>query len=475
MPIIGERCKNLTRLDLIYNELLEININHYIHAFKNLDKLTTIEIRVMNMGSCKNLKFQPHIINYLPEEMIKIILDYDREEFMSPKLFDIKKFKKLQYLSLSGCFLDDIIQGISETTTQLVELSLINCFVSKNCLYNPVNIFNQFVNLEYININNEWGIKTPNVLNNILNSSKNIIHCNIMLRPDSNAPDIFIKNWNNLLNLKHLGTRWRINDNIAIKLIKYCNNLRSLDIWSDGIIETDLKKLTELKNLEYLNYCFADGVRNESINTIVTISNWKKLKHLILLNDKDDDVIDDNIIGPVPPAVIFDELSKLQYLEELYVLNMREFQDSSIIAIANSCKNLQKLDMTVCVNITEAALMSIISLEKLEEIGISHMDGVTDNFIGKLKGLKKVGCEYCKNITDAGIIECIKNCPNLDTLRLYGCNITIETFTGADEITKNRINNIELCISYEGFAEASTLKIESNWLFICPELRENVK
>ncbi|XP_044004345.1 uncharacterized protein LOC122849606 [Aphidius gifuensis] len=251
--------------------------------------------------------------------MIKIILDYDREEFMSPKLFDIKKFKKLQYLSLSGCFLDDIIQGISETTTQLVELSLINCFVSKNCLYNPVNIFNQFVNLEYININNEWGIKTPNVLNNILNSSKNIIHCNIMLRPDSNAPDIFIKNWNNLLNLKHLGTRWRINDNIAIKLIKYCNNLRSLDIWSDGIIETDLKKLTELKNLEYLNYCFADGVRNESINTIVTISNWKKLKHLILLNDKDDDVIDDNIIGPVPPAVIFDELSKLQYLEDICV------------------------------------------------------------------------------------------------------------------------------------------------------------
>ncbi|XP_044004699.1 F-box/LRR-repeat protein 2-like [Aphidius gifuensis] len=154
---------------------------------------------------------------------------------------------------------------------------------------------------------------------------------------------------------------------------------------------------------------------------------------------------------------------------------MRDFQDSSIIAIANSCKNLQKLEMTACVNITEAALMPIISLEKLEEINVSYMDGVTDNFISKLKGLKKLGCEYCKNITDASIIELIKNCPNLDTLCLYGCNITIETFTGADEITKNRINNIALCISYEDFAEASTLKIESNWLFTCPEVRENVK
>ncbi|XP_044002117.1 uncharacterized protein LOC122848242 [Aphidius gifuensis] len=473
MPIIGERCKNLTRLDLIYNEELEINIDHYIHAFKNLDKLTRIEINVMNMGNCKNTKFQPHIINYLPEGMIKIFLDYDQEEFMSPVLFNIRKFKKLQYLSLRGCLLDDIIQGISETTT-LVELSLIDCFVSKNCVYDPVDIFNQFVNLKYIDINNKWGIKTPNVLNNILNSSKNIIHCNIMLRADSDAPNISIKNWDNLLNLEHFGTRWRINDNIATKMVKYCKNLDSLDIWSEGIIETALQKLTELKNLDYLYYCFAEGVRNEFINTTIgTISNWKKLEHLVLINNDNDNA--DNIIGPVPPAVNFDELSKLQYLKYLNLLDMHNFPDSSIIAIANSCKNLQKLEMDSCVNITEAALMSLTSLEKLEVMIVSNMDGVTDNFISKLKGLNKLGFEYCKNITDIGIIECIKNCPNLDTLCLYGCNLTIETLTSADEITKNRINNIALCISYEKFAEASTLKIESNWLFMCPEVRENIK
>ncbi|XP_044004460.1 F-box/LRR-repeat protein 2-like [Aphidius gifuensis] len=381
---------------------------------------------------------------------------------------------KTSILVCKGCLLDDMIQEISETTT-LVELSLIDCFVSENCVYNPVDIFNQFENLEYININNEWGIKTPNVLNNILNSSKNIIHCNILLHPYWYAPNILITNWDNLKNLEHLGTRWRIDDNTAMKLVKYCKNLMSVDLWSEGMIGTALQKLTELKNLEYLYYCFVDGVRNESINTIVTISNWKKLKHLILFNDEGCDVIDDNIIGPAPSVVNFDELSKLQYLESLSLFNMYNFPDSSIIAIANSCKNLRKLEMTACVNITEAALMPIISLEKLEEINVNYMNGLTDNFISKLKGLKKFGCACCKNITDAGIIEFIKNCPNLHTLCVFGCNITIKTFIGADEITKHRTNNIALGISYEDFAEASTLKIESNWLFICPKVRENVK
>ncbi|XP_044004576.1 F-box/LRR-repeat protein 2-like [Aphidius gifuensis] len=154
---------------------------------------------------------------------------------------------------------------------------------------------------------------------------------------------------------------------------------------------------------------------------------------------------------------------------------MLDFQDSSLIAIANSCKNLQKLDIGLCFYITEEALMSLTSLEILEELNVSNIDGVTDDFISKFKGLKKLWCEYCKNITDAGIIECIKNCPNLDTLCLFGCNITISTLTGADEITKNRINNIALCLYFEDFAEALTFKIESNWLFMCPEVRENIK
>ncbi|XP_044001530.1 F-box/LRR-repeat protein 7-like [Aphidius gifuensis] len=387
--------------------------------------------------------------------------------FMPPLFFNITKFKKLQYLALTGCLLDDIIQGISETTT-LVELSLIDCFVSENCSYNPVNIFNQFVNLEYININNQWDKETPNVLNNILNSSKSIRYFNIMLYPDFNAPDISIKNWDNLLTLKHFGTRWRINDNIAIKLVKYCKNLMSLDIWSGVITQTAFLKLSELKNLGFLKYCFLNGVsRNEFKNTIFTIKkNCKKLKHLIISNHYND--IDNNETEPVLPAVIFNELSKLQYLEYLNVSNMHNFQDSSIIAIVNKCKNLRKLDISSCIYITQAALKSITSLEKLEKLNVSFMDSVTDNFISKLKGLKKLWCESCKNITDAGIIQCIKNCPNLNTLCLYHSNITINTFTGADEITKNRINNIVLYIFYSNFTEASKLKTKSNWLVLRP-------
>ncbi|XP_044001607.1 uncharacterized protein LOC122847779 [Aphidius gifuensis] len=385
MPIIGERCKNLTSLYLIVNGALEINMNHYIHAFKNMDKLTRIHIRVMNMNIRKFKKLQClSLSGCLLDDIIQGISETTTlVELSLLNSFNIRKFKQLQHLSLSGWLLDDIIQGISETTT-LLELSLLNSFVSGNCLYNPVDIFNQFVNLKYIDIDNPWGINTPNVLNNILNSSKSIIHCNIMLLPCWNAPDISIKNWDNLQNLEHLGTRFRINNNTTIK----------------------------------------------------------------------------RQVAPV----YFDELAELQYLEYLDVSNMHEFQDSSLLAIAYSCENLQKLDISSCFYITEEALMSLTSLEKLEELSVGNIDGVTDNFISQLKGLKKLFCEYCKNITDAGIIECIKNCPNLDTLNLYHSNITINTLTGADEITKNRTNNIALCIFFEDFAEALTFQTESNWL-----------
>ncbi|XP_044010239.1 F-box/LRR-repeat protein 2-like [Aphidius gifuensis] len=310
--------------------------------------------------------------------------------------------------------------------------------------------------IEHIDINiNHWDIKTPNILNNILNSSKSIRYCNIMLHPDCNAPDISIKNWDNLLNLEHLGTRWRINNNTAIKLVKYCKNLRSLDIRSEGIIETALQKLTELKNLDTLNYSFADGIAMDELdNAILTISNtWKKLKHLTISDDSPPDDIDVDNIEPFDPSVIYDELSKLQYLEELNVLNMRDFQDSSIIAIANS------------------SLMSIISLENLEELNVGNIDGVTDNFISKLKGLKKLRCEYSKNITDAGMIQCLKNCPNLEALCLYHSNITINTLVGADEITQNRINNIVLYLFYNNSTEASKLKTKSKWLVLRPGKR----
>ncbi|XP_044001708.1 uncharacterized protein LOC122847917 [Aphidius gifuensis] len=315
-------------------------------------KLAWYDIKEYTFGESIGRFFDDNLLtkSYV-EKLLSNFGNYLRDLFLlencdsSIMPINIRKFKQLQYLSLSGCLLDDMIQGISETTT-LVELSLLNSFVSEDCSYNPVDIFNQFVNLEYIDIDNPWVINTPNVLNNILNSSKSIRYCNIMLLPDWDAPDISIKDWDNLQNLEHL--------------------------------------------------------------------------------------------------------------------------DSSLLAIAYSCENLQKLDISSCIYITEEALMSLTSLENLKELSVGNIDGVTDNFISQLKGLEKFFCEYCKNITDAGIIECIENCPELDTLNLYRSNITINTLTGADEITKNRTNNIALCIFFKDFAGASTLKIESNWLYLTP-------
>ncbi|XP_044001701.1 F-box/LRR-repeat protein 3-like [Aphidius gifuensis] len=321
-----------------------------------------------------------------------------------------------------------------------------------------------------------------------------------MLHPDWNTPvDISIKNWDNLLNLEHLGIRWRINDNMAIKLVKYCKKLRSLDIRIKGITETAFQKLTELKKLDNLNYCFVNGVsRNEFIDTIFTISNnWKKLKHLSISCNNIDD-IDDDSNGLAPSTVVCDELSKLQYLEDLNVLNMHYFHDSSIIAISNSCKNLRKLDVSSCIYITEAALMSITSLHKLEELNVSNIDGVTDNFIitedefiitiltitnnwkklkhliilneftdgqldehiigpvpptavydelSKLKYLEYLNVLNMRNFHDSSLIAIANSCKNLQKLEISLCVYITEaalmSITSLEKLKEIRVSNID--------------------------------
>lgn len=42
---------------------------------------------------------------------------------------------------------------------------------------------------------------------------------------------------------------------------------------------------------------------------------------------------------------VFDKLSKLQYLEHLNLKLVKNLEDSTIIAVANKCKNLKSLNI----------------------------------------------------------------------------------------------------------------------------------
>ncbi|XP_044019413.1 F-box/LRR-repeat protein 3-like [Aphidius gifuensis] len=375
------------------------------------------------------------------------------------KILDLKRLKNLHSLTLSSCTLNEILQAISEKTT-LTYLDLTNFRVMKNCSFNIGDVFNELVHLEHISITiNKLTLNVPNC---ILNTCKKIRYLELPLCHNRKQPHISIKNWENLKNLEHLDIRWKITDDIAIQLVKYCKKLKYLNITGMSVDNIAFQELTKLENLECFKLGCISGFDDE---TMIEISNnCKKLKifkiHLPFS-------LVDPIQPPSSPSSVINCLSKLQYLEQLILLGIdtNQFDEGSIIAIVNTCKTLTKLDISWSWNITETTLIALTNFESLKELKVTGIDNVTDNVISKLKGLKCFDCSNCKNITDAGVIQLINNCPDLENLNLRRTHITSDTIIGASEATKNRINNIILTIDVEWILRESFKSLnKSIWL-----------
>ncbi|XP_044001474.1 SCF E3 ubiquitin ligase complex F-box protein grrA-like [Aphidius gifuensis] len=225
-----------------------------------------------------------------------------------------------------------------------------------------------------------------------------------------------------------------------------------------------VKKLTKLENLESLEINNR-YLREEAI--IAISNNCKKLKRLEL---DDCTLLSTGIDGDeLSSPSVLNELSKLQFLEHLSLDYTDIIDDNTIIAIANNCKNLKYLD--ICGNnddISETALVTLTKLENLEILRV-NCRYTSDSFIIRLKGLKEFYCGYCCNLTDTGIIEFIKNNPDLQKIYVFGIdNITTDLVIGADQATKNRTNGIILHIEIEDLSiiEASKSLITSQWLVV---------
>ncbi|XP_044000959.1 uncharacterized protein LOC122847388 [Aphidius gifuensis] len=468
MPFVGDHCKNLTSLECEFNvDSLTHNADHFVQAFTQLNKLKFIKIILEHESQDQTVNLL-EIINSFPKEMNEIHL---LRKFLSIyKLtvsMTLKKFKNLQKMTLRGLFLDDIIlQEIAEKTT-LVYLDIRLYEIAEGfCL------FNKLVNLEYIDLTmgrtTSICIVTKNlytkVINTIFCACKKLKHLDIPygLYDVNKIPS---KNWINFQNLEYLGFYCNITPDLANTIVKYCKNLKHLRIHNPHRImnDTALKKLTELENLECLLLVGDVKITEESI--IAISNNCKKLKRLEMPHF----IIVPSIVGdPLSSPSVLDELSKLQYLEHLNLSIAKNIEDSTVIAITNNCKNLKSLDIGGCTAVTETALVALTNLENLQKLNIGFLD-ISDSFIIKLKGLKKLNCLDCKKLTDAGIIQLIKNNPDLEDIGLsYVDNITINTVIAANQATKNRTNGVILYLNIfnPSITEASKSIIKSQWLVV---------
>lgn len=187
-----------------------------------------------------------------------------------------------------------------------------------------------------------------------------------------------------LLNLKHLNLDFVV-----------CFNSKALALVAD-----------ECKNIEYLNLNACLGISNHSLM----------------------------------------DIKKLIHLESLYLQFLRNIDENVLTGIIENCKNLKCLNIAACSCIPGSALDEINRLKKLEELVITRLDNATDLMLIGFYNLKILRCSRCTNITDCGIMFVIKNCQNLEDLRVDETGVTDKSIHCAVEQTKLRKNNVVLTL-----------------------------
>lgn len=95
---------------------------------------------------------------------------------------------------------------------------------------------------------------------------------------------------------------------------------------------------------------------------------------------------------------------------------------------------LNKLNLSLCRNLTENGYLSLTQLTSLTNLTLSEIDDspapdITDavlvGFSNSLLQLKELDLSYCTKITDKGLAPICKNLQNLRTFRINGCkNVT---------------------------------------------------
>ena len=197
--------------------------------------------------------------------------------------------------------------------------------------------------------------------------------------------------------------------NLSLK----CHELRSLsctgckNITAEGVI--NLAK--GCRKLEHLNMGGLTCVTDESMATITHIC--RQIRAL-------------NIAGC--PMVTSVALRSLSSLEDLQILNMKALgcvTDEAMATLMLGSHNMRELDIGGCFNITDTTLSSISCCERLCILNIEFCKEITDvgiiSLISGCKELRDLNIRGCFNITDTSIISLSQNCTRLERLNLSMC------------------------------------------------------
>ena len=100
------------------------------------------------------------------------------------------------------------------------------------------------------------------------------------------------------------------------------------------------------------------------------------------------------------------------------------FDNKDVDIIANNCRQLKKIDISKCENITSITNLTrncqeltYIKARGCYQLNDDSMKDIANNCYE----LEHIDVAYCPDITDAGVVSVVDNCPNLTAINISGC------------------------------------------------------
>lgn len=148
------------------------------------------------------------------------------------------------------------------------------------------------------------------------------------------------------------------------------------------------------------------------------------------------------------------EIEEMQ-LENLYLRSCEQLTNEGIISIVSMQLNLQVLDLSFTVRLTDLSLLHICDhLKQLKQLRVRRCRALTDisiKMLGDLPNLKILDISECESITSAGVTEGIAKARNELLIELYLSALNIsETaiIKVAENIPNLRVLDLSYCINH---------------------------
>ena len=212
-------------------------------------------------------------------------------------------------------------------------------------------------------------------------------------------------------NLEYLNVSWCRNlDASALKpVVKSCPRLKDLQ----------LNELSGLDDEELLLQLF-------EANTLQRLL----MSHCVRLDDNSLRIL---LHGHEPEIDPFTELPMVppRKLRHLDLSRCSSITDAGIKYLAHTVPDLGVLQLSYCKEVTDEGLVEVIqTTPRLTHLELEEMEQLTNRALTELAKadcaatLEHLNLSYCENIGDTGMLQILKNCPNIRSLDLDNTRVS---------------------------------------------------